>query len=90
MNGLRSITAKKLIGLEFPDLKTFRRAAQIAAEKNIPVDAPGWKTLVIKKADKKLFRCLQFIERRITIPEIISSTELSLLRKKYRGRQKSW
>ncbi|OHA06416.1 MAG: hypothetical protein A2934_03495 [Candidatus Sungbacteria bacterium RIFCSPLOWO2_01_FULL_47_10] len=83
MNGLGLVSAKKLIGLEFPDRETFRKAARIAAEKKIPVDAPGRKTLVIKKTDKKYFKHLLFTERRIAIPEMLSQNELVLLRKKY-------
>ena len=82
MIGLKGIPAKKLIALQFADPATFRRAARLAVEKKIRVDAPGRSTLIVRKLDKHLFEegGLTFQEWRIAGPEEVDSKTLSRLR----------
>ena len=75
MLGLKGIRAKKLIALQFADPPTFRRAARLAVEKKIRVDAPGRSTLIVRKLDKHLFEegRLTFQEWRIAEPDEVDS-----------------
>jgi hypothetical protein len=47
----KKIRPEQLIALKFKDSDTFRQGARIAVERDIPVDAPGHDTLIIKKAE---------------------------------------
>ena len=82
MIGLKGIPAKKLVALQFADPPTFRRAARLAVEKKIRVDAPGRSTLIVRKLDKHLFEegGLKYQASRIADPEEVDSKTLSRLR----------
>ncbi len=83
MLSIRTIPSDKLIALRFTNPETFRRAARVAAEHRIPVDAPGHNTLIIQQSDERLFRSarLDFKEKRISNPETVSSKEFARLRR---------
>lgn len=77
---------KNLTALKFSNPESFRRAARIAVEKNISVDAPGNLTLIIGKKDKKHFVSLNYKETRVAkkskdTPKLMATTlfELFLL-----------
>ena len=71
MLGFRSVPTQKLTALRFGDDASFRKAARVAAEEHIPVDAPGHRTLVVQlehvglfeKAALKFDRALEQVER---------------------------
>jgi hypothetical protein len=83
MFGLKTLPAKKLTALKFVDEPTFRQAARLAAERKIPVEAPGYHTLIVRKSDRGLFKAkrLKFEEERIGDPEGVPGRELSALRR---------
>ena len=87
MLGLRNIPVQKLTALRFPDEQSFKRAARIAAEERIPVDAPGYKTLVVQLEHVMLFEkaALKFDREMIADPEKVSNEEYAELRRRTFG-----
>ena len=83
MFGLKGLKASKLTAVRFPDEPSFRQAARLAAERKVPVDAPGHYTLIVRKSDKKLFKIhpLEFEEEHVADPEEVSGKEPSRLRR---------
>ncbi|MBI3326138.1 MAG: hypothetical protein HYZ81_05485 [Nitrospinae bacterium] len=77
----KNIPPEKLIALKFTDAETFRRAARIAVEHDIPVDTPGSYTLIIRKSDKRLFKGFPFEDHTVADPEKVPPEELHRLRK---------
>ena len=80
LSGKKNIPPEKLIALKFPDSETFRQAARIAVEHDIPIDTPGSYTLIVRKSDKRLFRALVPEEHTVADPEKIPTEELRSLR----------
>ena len=67
----RNIPAEQLIALKF-SANDFRLAARLAVENEIPVDAPGYNTLIIRKCDRKLFETFTLeAESGVTNPEMV-------------------
>jgi hypothetical protein len=90
MLGLRGIPAEKLTALRFRDDETFRRAARIAVEGRIPVDAVGHKTLVVHIEHVMLFEHanLKFDREIVADPEKVPSKEYAALRRQVFGLKK--
>ena len=76
---------EKLTALRFLDSETFRKAARVAAEHNVPAQAPGYDTLIVRKSDKKLFAAkhLKFDEEPVANAEKVDAKELSKLRHRH-------
>ena len=75
------IPPEQLIALKF-SVENFRAAARIAAENDIPADAPGYDTLIIRKRDKKLFKALNWEEEHSVVnPEKVAPEEFRKLRR---------
>ena len=55
MFNLKTIPAENLTALKFSSEDEFRQAARLAVAKKIPVDAPGYDTLIVRKEDMQLF-----------------------------------
>ena len=77
----KRIPSAELTALKFTDEETFRSAVRLAVDRDIPADAPGYFTLIIRKTDKKLFKSLAYKEQRVADPEKVSSKEVSRLRR---------
>lgn len=90
MLGLRSVSTQKLTALRFADDASFRKAARIAAEQNIAVDAPGHRTLVVQLEHVALFEraALEFKRELIADPEKVAPKEFRALRKRLFGQSK--
>jgi len=81
--GKEDVPPDKLTALKFPDPETFRQAARVAVEHDIPVDTPGSHTLIIRKSDKRLFNAfIGMKEQRVVDPEKVDPEELSELRRR--------
>ena len=85
MLNLKAIPADALTALKFSSEQEFRKAARLAVEKKIPVDAPGYETLIVRKEDTQLFaqHGLKFLAEGVADPQTVSSKELSGLRRFY-------
>lgn len=83
MRGLKDIPPDKLVALRFVDAEGFKTAARIAAKHRIPVDAVGYKTLVVQHVSVPLFEnaALKFDSEPIASPEKISAKEYGALRR---------
>ena len=79
--GKQSVPPGTLIALKFADAETFRKAARMAVEKDIPVDTPGSYTLIVRKSDKRLFKPFSPEEQKVADPEKVDPGELSRLRR---------
>lgn len=58
-------TSNKLIALRFEDETAFRKAARIAINHNLPVDASGNYTLIVRKPDKEQFSSFRFKQQTV-------------------------
>ena len=87
MLGFRSVPTQKLTALRFGDDASFRKAARVAAEEHIPVDAPGHRTLVVQLEHVGLFEraALKFDRELIADPEKVAPKEYGSLRKRLFG-----
>ena len=87
MRGLRDVPTQKLTALRFNDDEVFRKAARIAAEARIPVDAPGRRTLIVQLEHVPLFEraALKFERDQIADPEKLASKEYAASRKRFFG-----
>ena len=80
MLGIGSSDPDKLVSLRFADARTFARAARVAAQKRIPVDAPGHHTLIVRKSDSRFFAALRPKKQGVADPEKVPAKELTALR----------
>jgi hypothetical protein len=82
MHGLKGTKNHDLAALHFKDEATFRSAARRAAGADIPVDAPGRNTLIVRTSDTHLF--VDLSPETEPIPETgkISDAERSSLRRR--------
>lgn len=80
MLGIGTIAPHKLVALRFADAKIFAKAARVAAQKRIPVDAPGHHTLIVRRSDSRFFAALRPEKRGVADPEKVPAKELTALR----------
>lgn len=86
MLGLSSIANHALAALRFKDEVTFRQAARLAVDKQIPVDAPGRNTLIIRTQDIEVFMNIGLKFDLEDVPETrkVSDAERAALRRRLR------
>lgn len=65
MFDIRRIPENELTALRFKDREEFRKAVRIAAEADIPADAPGMQTLIIRKLNRSLFSRFEYLEQKV-------------------------
>ena len=87
MLSLRSVSPQKLTALRFNDDVSFRKAARVAAEAHIPVDAPGHRTLVVQLEHVGLFERANIAFQRELIADVekVAPKEYGALRKRLFG-----
>ncbi len=83
MFGISAIDPDNLVALRFADGETFRQAARVAAEKRIPVDAPGKHTLIVRHTDVGLFQPLNPKVESVADPEKVPAKDLAALRRRH-------
>jgi len=77
----RQFPHDQLTALKFSE-ENFRAAARTAVENDIPVDAPGYSTLIVRKCDKALFKVIRWEEEHgVANPEKIDPRQLTKLRR---------